>query len=73
MLTHYQKENNFLPFIAAPTFAPMLFAHAANFMPQMGAGVETAQQSASSNLQEVDHVRSVFPETWLWSNTTLRY
>ena len=24
----------------------------------------------SANLKNVGHVRSVFPETWLWTNTT---
>ena len=27
--------------------------------------------SPSSGLKQVDRVRSVFPETWLWSNSTV--
>ena len=37
------------------------------------AGMAAQTGMASGGLQEVKHVRSVFPETWLWANTTLRY
>ena len=51
----------------------MIFHNIANVAPQMPDPNAMQQQAPSSNLQEVDHVRSVFPETWLWSNATLRY
>ena len=33
-------------------------------------GAGTASGSSHTVLKQVDRVRSVFPETWLWSNTT---
>lgn len=50
-------------------------------MPALGGGmgggmVEKGPQPPhaplNGDLQEVEHVRSVFPETWLWSNATVR-
>ena len=35
-----------------------------------GHGAGTASGSSHTSLKQVDRVRSVFPETWLWSNTT---
>ena len=33
-----------------------------------GGGIAPA---ASGSLKKIDRVRSVFPETWLWTNTTV--
>ena len=32
-----------------------------------------AQPQPDEALQEVEHVRNVFPETWLWANASVRY
>lgn len=39
-------------------------------VPGMGGGVTGS--SATGGLQEVEHVRNVFPETWLWTNVSVR-
>jgi hypothetical protein len=37
-------------------------------------GTATGSSSGSGQtLAQVDHVRTVFPETWLWTNTTTGY
>ena len=48
-------------------------------MPGMAAGgggrgeVDGGMQPLpNAGLQEVEHVRSVFPETWLWTNASVR-
>lgn len=28
---------------------------------------------SSTNLKQIEHVRSIFPETWLWQNSTTGY
>lgn len=28
---------------------------------------------SSTNLKQIEHVRSIFPETWLWHNSTTGY
>jgi len=32
-----------------------------------------ASSSSSASLQTVDKIRNIFPETWLWTNTTAGY
>ena len=43
-------------------------------IPPMVPGREAAggQTPSVAGLQEVEHVRSVFPETWLWTNASVR-
>lgn len=36
-------------------------------------GGASSSASGSQNLKEVGHIRNVFPETWLWTNSTIGY
>ena len=38
----------------------------------VGGVAEGMQAPHNGGLQEVEHVRSVFPETWLWTNASVR-
>lgn len=39
----------------------------------MTGGTGTATGFSSTTLKTVDRVRNVFPETWLWTNTSTGY
>jgi hypothetical protein len=47
-------------------------AFAGGLPPMMMNGVSNMQGPQEGGLQEVERVRSVFPETWLWQNVTVR-
>ena len=52
------------------------FALAGGMPPMAGSGTATGiggSQPNPSPLKSVDRVRSVFPETWLWSNATIGF
>ena len=53
-----------------PMVDSVLERHPAMAMAGSAAGVDKGH---SSSLQTVDRVRNVFPETWLWTNTTTGY
>lgn len=38
-----------------------------------GAGAGGVFTCSSTNLEQIEHVRSIFPETWLWHNSTTGY
>lgn len=38
-----------------------------------GAGAGGVFTGSSTNLKQIEHVRSIFPETWLWHNSTTGY
>jgi hypothetical protein len=52
------------------------FMAMAGMAPNAGGGLAPGMATGSGSgqaLAQVDHVRSVFPETWLWTNTTTGY
>ena len=44
-----------------------------NFPSSSGVNTVAPQGQGHEELQEVEHVRNVFPETWLWTNASVRY
>ena len=55
--------------IAYPAFAMMAPGKGGG----MGGGFPQPVPVSSGSLATVDRVRNVFPETWLWTNTTSGY
>jgi len=54
----------------------MFPAMAGGMMPNAGGGLpqpSPVNSLSSGSLATVDRVRSVFPETWLWTNATSGY
>ena len=52
------------------------FALAGGMPPMAGTGTATGTGGSQPNpspLKSVDRVRSIFPETWLWSNATIGF
>ena len=58
---------------AAPGFMPMMPTAAGMYATTTMAMPQGAQgpNGESEQLKEVDRVRSLFPETWLWMNTSI--
>ena len=52
---------------------PLAHAHGVPVRGHSGSGSGRGTQPLPSALQEVEHVRSVFPETWLWVNASVRW
>ena len=52
------------------------FAHVAGAVDpsfELGTATSTGSQTSTSPLKKVERVRSVFPETWLWTNSTVGF
>lgn len=41
--------------------------------PNAMTGSGTSSSASTASMKEVGHVRSVFPETWLWTNSSVGY
>jgi hypothetical protein len=72
---YHSRSILYIFFLKLTVFPPPDMAFGGGFFGGIAA-TGTAIGSASGSgqtLAHVDHVRTVFPETWLWTNTTTGY